>query len=169
MRPDLRAAARLLVLPTLALLAVAAFVPGRLELAGRIYALVLCTVALGLALSALRRAYPAAAALRRPGRARRTQRRPPSLTRLEHLAALGVAGAFDFHHHLRPRLRATALGLLSTRRRVSLDGDPDSARRLIGEETYELVRADRPPPEDRLGRGVPTSELRLVVESLERL
>jgi hypothetical protein len=169
-KQDLRGAARLLIVPTLALLAVTGFLPGRAGLAVRIYALVLCAVALGLALRALQRAYPAAAPLRSPERrSQRARRPPPSLARLEHLAALGVAGSFDFHHHLRPRLRTSALGLLSTRRRVSLDGDPESARRLLGDESYELVRHDRPPPEDRLGRGVPISDLRRLVESLERL
>jgi hypothetical protein len=167
---DLRVAGRLLIVPTLALLFVVAFVPGRAGLALRIYALVLCALALGVAVNALRRAYPAAAPLRRPGgRSERARRPPPSLARLENLTALGVAGSFDLHHRLRPRLRTTAMGLLSTRRRVSLDGDPESARRILGDESYDLVRADRPPPEDRLGRGLPIPELRRVVESFERL
>jgi hypothetical protein len=169
-RRDLGRAARLLVLPTLALLYIAAFLPGRLGITTRIYALVVCAIALGVAFNALRRAYPAATPLRRPARSsERSRRPPPSLARLEHLTALGAAGAFDFHHRLRPRLRSAALGLLSTRRRVSLDDDPDAARRLLGDEAYELVRADRPPPVDRLARGTPISELRRVVESLERL
>jgi hypothetical protein len=31
------------------------------------------------------------------------------------------------------------------------------------------VRPDRPPPEDRLARGLPIEDLRRIVESLERL
>ena len=42
MKRDLLSFARLLVLPTVALLAIAFFVPGRLELGVRIYAIVLC-------------------------------------------------------------------------------------------------------------------------------
>ena len=163
-------ALRLLVLPTLALVSVAAFAPGRLGLAVRLYALVLCSVALGLALTALRRAYPRVQPLRRPSHADAHRRRTtPTLARLEHEIALGVAGAFDFHHRLRPRLRHLAHGLLATRRRIPLDGDPARARHTLGEETWELVRADRPPPEDRLGRGLPVADLRRVVESLERI
>jgi len=167
-RRDLAAAIRLLVLPTLALAVVVAFLPGRLSLAIRLYGLVLCAVALGLALAALRRTYPRAAPLRRPV-TRTVPRRtpPPSLARLEHETAIGVAGSFDLHHRLRPRLRLLAQGVLATRRRVSLDGEPEAARRAIGEETWELVRSDRPPPEDRLARGLSVSELGRVVESLE--
>jgi hypothetical protein len=87
---------------------------------------------------------------------------------LEDEAALGVAGAFDLHHRLRPRLRPLAIGLLSSRQRISLDGDPEAARAALGPKTWDLVRHDRPPPEDRLARGIPISELRSVVETLER-
>ncbi len=169
MRRDLYRALRVLVISTLALLFVVAFLPGRLELAVRVYALVLCAVALLLVLAALRRAYPPATSLRhRSGQTTSTQR-PGSLARLEHLAALGVAGSFDLHHRLRPRLRTIAQGLLSSRRRISLDAEPEAARAALGGEAYDLVRHDRPPPEDRLTRGVPVAELERVVASLERV
>jgi len=168
-RRDLGGALKLLAAPTLALLVIAALVPGRLVLAVRIYALVVCAVALGLALGALRRTYPAATPLREPARRRDRSRRPPSLARIEHEAALGVAGAFDLHHRLVPRLRSLAAGVLATRRRLSLEAEPEEARRILGDETWNLVRGDRPSPEDRLARGIPPAELRRVVESLERL
>jgi hypothetical protein len=169
-RRDLAGALRVLVVPTMALAAVAGFVPGRLELAARVYALVLCAVALALALLALRRAYPRERPLRPHLRASRTGRRaPPPLARVEHEAALGVAGSFDLHFRLVPRLRAIAAGLLTARRQVSLDGDPVAARELVGDATFELVRADRPAPEDRLGRGIAVHELAVVVDSLERI
>ena len=50
-RREVRGALRLLVVTTLALVVVAAFVPGRLGLGARIYALVLCVTALALASS----------------------------------------------------------------------------------------------------------------------
>ena len=60
---------RLLILPTLALVAVALFLPGRLELAGRIFALLVCGTALLVLLRALRRIYPPETPLRpRPTR-----------------------------------------------------------------------------------------------------
>jgi len=165
-RRDLRAALRALVLPTLALVAIGALAPGRLTLAVRIYALVVSAAALALALSALRRSYPRARPLRASAARRSNRRRPPpSLGRIEHEVALGVAGAFDLHYHLVPRLRAIATGLLSSRHGLELDADP--VRRTLGDETWELVRDGRPAPEDRLARGLPTTELRRVVESLE--
>jgi hypothetical protein len=91
------------------------------------------------------------------------------LSRIEHEAALGVAGSFDLHFRLLPRLRAIAAGLLTARRQISLDEDPAAARELVGDATFELVRADRAPPEDRLGRGIAVHDLGLVVDSLERI
>ena len=170
MRRDLAGAVRALAVPTIALAAVAAFVPGRLELATRAYALVLCAVALALALLALRRAFPVEHPLQPQVRVARTRRRaPPTLARIEHEAALGVAGSFDLHFRLAPRVRAIAAGLLTARRQISLDGDPAAARELVGDATCELVRAHRPPPENRLERGIAVQELGLVVDSLERI
>ena len=170
MRRGLGSALRALVAPTLALLVVGAFAPGRLELAVRIYALVVCAVALGLALRALRRSYPRVRPLRPPAvRDSGGRRPPPSLARIEHEAALGVAGAFDLHFRLVPRLRSITAGLLASRRRLALDAEPAAALRILGPETWELVREDRRPPNDRLARGLPTSDLLRVVESLEKI
>ena len=171
MRRDFARARRLLVLPTLALLAVLAFVPGRTELVIRMYALVLCGVGLALMVAALRRAYPRATPIR-PRRTRDTHTSrdaPAMLARLEQEVALGAAGSFDLHHHLRPRLRTIAGELLTARRRVSLDRDQLEARALLGEEAWELVRKDRPRPADRLARGAAPDVLDRVVASLERL
>jgi hypothetical protein len=161
------AAVRALVIPTLAVLAVAAFLPGRLGLSVRLYALVVAATAMIVALAALRRLYPPASPLGPGTGATRSRARPPSLERMGNVVALGVAGSFDLHHRLRPRLRSIAAGLLSSRRRISLDGQAGPARDALGAETYELVRADRPPPADRLARGLPIAELRHVVDSLE--
>jgi hypothetical protein len=55
------------------------------------------------------------------------------------------------------------------RQGVSLEDDPERARTQLGDELWELVRPERPPPEDRLARGAPINDIRCVVESLERL
>lgn len=170
MRRDLSGVLRALAVPTIALVAVAAFVPGRLELAARMYALLLCATALAVALLALRRAYPGGQPLRPQVRAAKIRRRPPpTLARIEHEAALGVAGSFDLHFRLVPRLRAITAGLLTARRQISLDENPAAAREIVGDATFELVRTDRQPPEDRLGRGIGVPDLELVVDSLERI
>ena len=171
MRSDLWRAARGLFVPTLVLLAILAFLPGRIELAIRVYALVVAGVALALMVAVLRRAYPRATPLRVSANRRGASRRgvPAVLARLEQEVALGAAGSFDLHHHLRPRLRALTGELLAARRRLSLDGDTEKAREALGEETWELVRSDHLPPEDRLARGITPEALSRVVTSLERI
>ena len=170
MRQDLRQAARALVLPALALGFVVAFAPGRTGLAIRIFALLACATALLVVIAALRRAYPRERPLRSPARREpRSRAIPGMLGRLEQETVLGVAGSFDLHYRLRPRLRGLAADLLAARRGVSLDAAPERARDLLGEATWELLRRDRPPPEDRLAPGLPSNDLRGVVESLERL
>ncbi len=168
MRRDVTTAGKVLLLPTLILLFSVGVVPGRLPLVIRLYALGICAVALVLGVLALRRAYPPLAPLRRESPARTGRRKPPpTLARIEDEVALGVAGAFDLHHRLVPRLRPIASGLLGSRRRVSLEHDPDEARTILGDETWELVRPDRRPPEDRLARGIPPAALARVVGSME--
>ncbi len=168
LRLDLARAGKFLLLPSAVLAFAIAFVPGRIELAIRVYALVLAGVGLVLMVAALRRAFPPTTPLRpATGRPRHTRQAPATLTRLEAHAALGVAGAFDLHYRLRPRLRELATELLASRRGIDLDAEPSRSRARLGEETWELVREDRPPPEDRLARGIPIRELAPVVESLE--
>jgi hypothetical protein len=167
---DVVGALRFLVLPTAALVLVGAGAPGRLELGARIYALLVCGVALVVLVRAVRRADPPETPLRDPaGSTDRGRRPPPSLARLEQLAALGVASSFDLQYRLLPPLRSIAGGILASRRRVELDRDPEAARRILGDETWELVRPARPAPQDRVSRGIDPTELTRAVESLERV
>jgi hypothetical protein len=80
-----------------------------------------------------------------------------------------TASAFHLHVRLRPILREVAAQRLWTRFGVHLDREPHRARELLGGETWELVRPERPPPRDRLAPGPPPAQLRAVVEELERL
>lgn len=170
MKPYLARAAWLLALPTLGLVFVLGFVPGRAELVARVYALVVAAVVLGLAIAALRRAYARETPLRPPASPRQERREVPgSLARLEQEVILATANSFDLHVRLRPRLQALAIERLATRNGIDLDREPERARRVLGEETFDLVRADRPPPVDRLARGMAIKDLDRVVESLERI
>ena len=170
LRRDLIRVGKLLVLPAAALGVALWFVPGRAGIAIRIFALVLLGAVLLLMVAALRRAFPRTTPLRPRARQPRPVRATPeTLVRLETRTALGVAGAFDFHYRLRPRLRVLATELLASRRAIALDEDPERARVVLGEETWQLVREDRAPPEDRTARGIPIRELTHVVESLERI
>jgi hypothetical protein len=164
-----RGTIQVLAVPTIALVAVLAFLPGRAGVALRLYALFLAAVVVALALGALRRALPPPRPLpgTRGGRPDRTT--PASLQRLEDEIALGMDSAFDYHHRLRKRLFSLAEGLLSSRRRVSLDREPEAARLALGDETWSLVRDVRPPSEDRHARGPTPAALSDAVTSLERL
>jgi len=163
-------ATRFLVLPALGLAFALVFMPGRAGLAIRIFALVLCGTGLVLMVAALRRSFPRATPLRSMSRRARVVRdTPDTLAQLESRTALAAAGAFDLHYRLRPRLRGLAVELLASRRGIALDSEPEPARRLLGEVTWGLVREDRPPPEDRLARGIAIRDLAGVVESLENV
>ena len=54
-----------------------------------------------------------------------------------------------------------------SRKRISLAAQSAAARDALGDPTWELVRPDRPAPEDRLARGLTMHELEHVVDSLE--
>jgi hypothetical protein len=166
-RRNLLGAARFLAVPTVALVGVAIFAPGRAELALRIYALILSATAIVLLVLALRRAYPDETLLHEPASVGPKRLTPPSLGRIEHEVALGVASSFDLHYRLVPRLRSVAAGLLNARRKVSLETSPDTARALLGDEAWALVRADRAAPQDRLAHGIPPGELARTVDALE--
>jgi hypothetical protein len=168
-RKDLLAAGRFLVIPTIVLIGLAMIAPGRLELGLRMYALVLCATATVLVLLAVRRAYPAETSLREPAPATPRRRPPPTLGRIEHEVALGVAASFDLHYRLVPRLRSLADGLLESRRNASLEANGEAARAILGDEAWALVRPDRPAPQERLGRGIPPRELERVVDALEAI
>jgi hypothetical protein len=166
---DLYGAARALALPTAALIGVAALAPGWFEVALRIYALVLTAAIVVLALLALRRAFPPETALDLSSTRARSSQVPPSLARVQNEVILGVASSFDLHYRLVPRLRATATGLLASRRNVRLTVDSARAHALLGDDAWELVRPDRAAPRDRLTTGIPTHELEQVVDTLERV
>jgi hypothetical protein len=119
-------------------------------------------------------------AVRRPDRLRPRRRRPqlrgsrrrattPDLASLDRLLSLSLANAEDVHARLRPLVTDIARQRLADHTGVRIDADPAAAGRLLGEETWELVRPDRPRPADRRGRGLPPEHLRAIVESLERI
>ena len=169
MRGALPRALRLLALPTVALLVVAVFASGRLEQAIRVYALVVCAVILVLAVAALRRTLPGPGKISRRARSAAPRLEPPrSLAQLENESTLAIGDSLDLHFRLRPHLRLIAAGLLEGRHGIALD-EGEKAKVLLGGATWELLREDRPIPEDRHARGLTPDALERVVLSLERL
>jgi hypothetical protein len=104
----------------------------------------------------------ALAAMRRP----EAETGEPSLVReLE----LSTYNGFHFHSRLRPLLRDIAAHRLRSRYGVELDLEPARARELVGNEAWDVVRPDRPGPDDRMAAGPSFADLRVVVEELEAI
>jgi hypothetical protein len=66
-------------------------------------------------------------------------------------------------------LREIAALRLRRRYGVELDREPGRARELVPSAAWEVVRPDRPPPQDRLASGPSLASLGQVVSELERL
>jgi hypothetical protein len=96
-------------------------------------------------------------------------RQPEELLRMDRELVLGSADADHAQRRLLPLLRATAAARISTRHGFELERRPEAARALLGEEAWELLRPDRPAPEDRHGPGVPRKSIVAVIERVESL
>lgn len=138
--------------------------------ANRAYVLALGAVAAWLLLTVIRRrTTPLAAGTfdEACSSSATTPPRPARLAALEDLAAFGCDKAQGRHFHLRPYVREVVAERLAARG-VDLDTDP-GVPTLLGPETWELVRADVPPPDDPTRRGLTDAETRAITDCLERL
>jgi hypothetical protein len=127
---------------------------------------VAAVLAAAWALRALRRWLPAAwprgpQASTPPGAA------AGDLERVQRMVA-AASHAGEMHWRLRPLLREVAAAGLR-RRRVDLDAEPIAARALLSPRTWELVRPDRPRPDDSFAPGISRDELQAVLDELETL
>jgi hypothetical protein len=89
--------------------------------------------------------------------------------RMERELSLGMADADHAHRRLLPLLRAAAAARLAARHGTALERRPETARALLGDEVWELLRPDRPDPEDRHGPGVQREQVVAVIEAVEAL
>jgi hypothetical protein len=95
--------------------------------------------------------------------------RPPELVRTERELTLGMASAGHAYRRLLPLLREAAAARLATGHGVELGRRPESARALLGEDAWELLRPDLPEPEDRNALGLPFARMEAVIGRLESL
>ena len=165
---------QLVLLPTLVLGVALAIAPQRATLEVHVWLLAVLVLALAVlvSLAAVQAAHPRtpspfAASLRRPQLGGAS--RPDALLRLERVATMAGSTAFDVHFRLRPAITALAGELLSSRRGIDLDHDPDRARAALGEDVWDLVRPDRPQPSERHDTGMGEDALDRVVTMLEHL
>jgi len=88
--------------------------------------------------------------------------------RLDRVVSAATSHAGDLHLRLRPILREIAADGLR-RRGVELDAQPRAAQALLAPDTWELVRPDRPRPDDAFARGLAPARLDAVLDDLEAL
>ena len=88
--------------------------------------------------------------------------------RLDRVVSAATSHAGDLHLRLRPILREIAADGLR-RRGVELDAQPQAAQALLAPETWEVVRPDRPRPDDAFARGLAPARLNAVLDDLEAL
>ena len=88
--------------------------------------------------------------------------------RLDRVVSTATTHAGDLHLRLRPILREIAADGLH-RRGVELDAQPQAAEKLLAPETWELVRPDRPRPDDAFAPGLAPKRLDAILDDLEAL
>ena len=96
-------------------------------------------------------------------------RQPEELLRMDRELVLGSADADHAQRRLLPLLRATAAARIASRHGFQLERRPEAARALLGEEVWDLLRPDRPQPEDRHGPGVRRERIVAVIDRVESL
>jgi hypothetical protein len=96
-----------------------------------------------------------------------TRMRPAELVNVQRDITLGSTSAGHFHSRLHPMLRDVAAARLAARHNVDLERHPDAARRLLGDEAWELVRPDRDAPDDLYAPGLPLRTLAAVLDRIE--
>jgi hypothetical protein len=165
------AVTRLLLLPTIALVVALILAPQRATVEIHVWLLVVLGLGLIAFLVIVQAAYPPTPS---PfdGSLRRNEppaERPGSLRRLEREVSMAGSAAFDVHFRLRPVIIELATELLSSRRGIDLERDPERARAALGDDVGEIVRPDRPQSSERYGSGIGEPELGRVVTALERV
>lgn len=95
---------------------------------------------------------------------------PPSqLTENGQIIASASLNAVYAHAYLRPALAEVADARLAARGWRLATMPDEVGRGLLGEPLWDLVRPDRPVPEDRHGPGVSRREVSTMLDILERL
>lgn len=164
MRRHLLDVAVLFVLSTGACLYVSLAVPGDRDLAIHVYLLFLGALLMLVVISAVGSALPRS---RRSELTRALDERAappadvPQLARVEREVTLALGSAYDLHARLLPHLREIAAARLE---RTGRRPGPDTLGRW-----WELLRPDRPEPQERFAPGIRESDLRALVADLERL
>jgi hypothetical protein len=94
-------------------------------------------------------------------------RTPARRTPADTVVLGGIAQAGTFHTRLRPALRQAADERLRAHHGIGVDHP--AARDLLGSQAWELLRPDRPAPEDRRAPGPDEATMEAVLTAIEGL
>jgi hypothetical protein len=139
-------------------------VPGDRDLAIHVYLLFLGALLMLVVVSGVGAALPRS---RRSELTRALDERPappagvPQLAKMEREVTLAIGSAYDLHARLLPHLREIAAARLE---RSGRQPGPETLGRW-----WELLRPDRPEPQERFAPGIREADLRALVADLERL
>jgi hypothetical protein len=95
--------------------------------------------------------------------------RPEQLVALERLVITSGASTLHVHAYLRPLLVDIVSRRLAVRGHTLAGMSEPVARQVLGEALWEIVRPDRPFPEDRRAAGVSPRGLAAMLATVERL
>ena len=162
---------QLVLLPTLGLVVAVLIAPQRATFAIHVWLLIVLGLVFLAFMRLVQSLYPRIpspfdASLRRQ---QPSAERPGSLSRLEREVSMAGSAAFDVHFRLRPVIAELATELLSARRGIDLEREPERAHAALGDDVWELVRPDRPQPAERHGSGIDEARLGRVVTALEHV
>ena len=124
-------------------------------------------IATVISVAALAARLPAAARPPAPRPRAPSRSRPAQQLRIERIVDRSGESGVAAHTQLRPLLQEIAEARLA-RRGLRLDRDEDDARRLLGPQAWELVRANRPTPPDGHA-GIARRDLEAMLNRLEAL
>ncbi|HEY7197536.1 MAG TPA: hypothetical protein VH306_10130 [Gaiellaceae bacterium] len=152
-----------------ALAAVATSFPSQRTRAVAAFLLFLGAVGVVFALTALRRARRTRRSAFELALAARSaeKRRLRALDRMEHDVVQSLANPLDLHRRLRPVLRDVAAQRLAAGHGIDLDRRPEAAQALLGDELWELVRPERPEPDELTGTRLDAGGLDRILTRLE--
>src|SRR4051812_13754072 len=137
---------QLILLPSLALVVALLIAPQRATLAIHVRLLIVLALAFLAFMRLVQELYPRVPSPfeRSLHRHQPAAERPGSLTGLEREVSMAGSAAFDVHFRLRPAIAELATELLSARRGIDLEREPERAHAALGDDVWELVRPGRP-------------------------
>jgi hypothetical protein len=104
-----------------------------------------------------------------PAKKEQPSTRLPELVRIEREVVLATGSGFDRQMRVGPLMRDIARHRLWTRRGIDLDEQPERSRELLGDDVWGLLRSGRPEPNLRYTPGADVSELRQILERIEKV